>query len=242
MKLNLPVNSNYIIIVIRCEQYDKIISTMSVREKNALTFAVNNVVDELVNKEYNGYSVDMGKGEFLAIIQSAEPIIEDRIKKLSTNIKSALKSALKLKAVLGVGCCVKNLYNIGESYGDACLKINDYSEQFVDIVEDYIYTNYMHSIKIDEIAQMVYATPTYLCYKFKKARGVTINEYITGVRIKAAKRILSENSGIRIADVANCVGYNDAVYFSRLFKKHTGLNPSEWRKTIEEPNSVQSLN
>ena len=175
----------------------------------------------------------MGKGEFLAIIQSTEPIIEDMIKKLSANIKSALKSALELKVVLGVGCCVKNLYNIGESYGDACLKIIDYSEQFVDIVEDYIYTNYMNSITIDEIAQMVYTTPTYLCYKFKKARGVTINEYITGVRIKAAKKILSENSGIRIADVANCVGYNDAVYFSRLFKKHTGLNPNEWRKQLK---------
>ena len=54
-------------------------------------------------------------------------------------------------------------------------------------------------------------------------------QYIVSLRIAAAKGYL-ENSNKNIAEIASTVGYDNALYFSRLFKKYTGLTPSEYRK------------
>ena len=65
------------------------------------------------------------------------------------------------------------------------------------------------------------------------ATGKTINEYLTAERIRHAKRLLSDPS-VRLYDVCYKVGYLSPSYFSKLFKKLTGMPPGEYRqKTIK---------
>ena len=64
---------------------------------------------------------------------------------------------------------------------------------------------------------------------FKKETGKNFLEYVTELRIQNAKNYLIQTN-YDIAEVASAVGYNDLKYFSKLFKKTTGLNPSEFRK------------
>jgi len=54
-------------------------------------------------------------------------------------------------------------------------------------------------------------------------------QYITSLRIAAAKGYL-ENSDKSIAEIAAAVGYENALYFSRIFKKRTGMTPSEYKQ------------
>jgi len=64
------------------------------------------------------------------------------------------------------------------------------------------------------------------------------SKYITEYRIRRAKDLL-EYGGIPVAEIAECVGYVDCFYFSRVFKKCTGLSPSAYRKLkIEEAKYV----
>ena len=58
---------------------------------------------------------------------------------------------------------------------------------------------------------------------------MNFSEYLMHVRLEQAKRLL-EGSDIRIADVAAQVGYADQFYFSRLFKRATGITPSDYRR------------
>jgi two-component system response regulator YesN len=67
---------------------------------------------------------------------------------------------------------------------------------------------------------------------FKKETGVTINDYITEIRLAEAKRLLREEPGILVFDVAERVGYRDGKYFTKLFKREVGLNPSEYRERV----------
>ncbi len=87
------------------------------------------------------------------------------------------------------------------------------------------------TITIAEIAQQVFLTPTYVCQLFKRETGMTINEYLTELRMEKAKEMLSD-VGNKQYDVCYAVGYASPSYFTRLFKKHTGLTPNEYRDRV----------
>jgi len=95
-------------------------------------------------------------------------------------------------------------------------------------IENYIQDNYQNNISINAIASAVYLTPQYLCKLYKKETGETVNDYITKVRIEQSKRLLRDRR-YKLYEIADKVGYNDANYYARVFKKITGLNPSEYR-------------
>ena len=77
-------------------------------------------------------------------------------------------------------------------------------------------------------------------HSFKNVMKVPPMQYIVSLRIAAAKGYL-ENSNKNIAEIAATVGYDNALYFSRLFRKHTGVTPSEYRKKnkINSQNNVK---
>lgn len=66
---------------------------------------------------------------------------------------------------------------------------------------------------------------------FKRFEGVTPHRYLTHLRIEYAKHILTESPGMKvyIREVAMRCGFNDPLYFSKLFKKETGVAPSQWK-------------
>ena len=93
----------------------------------------------------------------------------------------------------------------------------------------YIEENYTHrSLSISEIADNIHLTPAYICNLFKKETGKTITQYLNSYRIEKAK-ILLQQRHLKLSDIASQVGYSDVNYFMRIFKKNTGLIPSEYR-------------
>lgn len=98
----------------------------------------------------------------------------------------------------------------------------------------YVQQRYAEDISISSIAGHVYLTPTYLCLLFKKERGMSIHDFITQTRVDKAKQLLRDRS-LKLYEIANRVGYQDANYFSKVFRKITGENPSEYRDRMEEP-------
>lgn len=100
-------------------------------------------------------------------------------------------------------------------------------------VVKYIQANYDGDVSIASIAGHVYLTPTYLCILFKKEKGISINDYITQFRIEKAKQLLKDRK-LKLYEIAGKVGYQDANYFAKVFRKLTGMNPSEFREKTEE--------
>lgn len=104
---------------------------------------------------------------------------------------------------------------------------NVFIAQVKQIIEEKAHTN----LSINDIANEVFLAPTYICLLFKQETGVTINEYMTAIRIRKAKEFLA-CSDRKIYDICLSVGYTSPSYFTRLFKKSTGLTPSEYRDMI----------
>lgn len=97
-------------------------------------------------------------------------------------------------------------------------------------VIDSIHSSYKNTnLSVSQIADAMFMNKTYLCSVFKKETGKTINEYITETRMETAKLLLHQQD-IRFYEISGMVGINDPNYFSTLFKKYTGLSPSEYQE------------
>lgn len=96
----------------------------------------------------------------------------------------------------------------------------------------YIKRNYSDSsLNVERIAQVLYHNSRYLRKIFQDKMGMTIVEYITTVRMEKAKQLIGE-SNMKYADIACMIGLSDKEYFSKCFKKHFGIPPSEYENEI----------
>jgi len=102
----------------------------------------------------------------------------------------------------------------------------------IEEVKNYIGENYQnYELNIDEIARNLFINYAHLCFIFKRDTGVTINEYLTEFRIRKAKDLFDSGNTL-IHDVASKVGYADANYFGKCFKKFYGIPPSKYLENI----------
>ena len=115
-------------------------------------------------------------------------------------------------------------------YVFTCLKQRNFNLDPINIILDYIHENYSDvDLSLQKISSKTYLTSAYICSIFKEHTGKTINSYITGYRINKAKELLKVES-MKIVDITSQVGYSDGNYFAKIFKKETGLTPSEYRR------------
>ena len=91
--------------------------------------------------------------------------------------------------------------------------------------------NYMKEMTCLKAAEELGISESYLAKLFKRETGYTFVDYLTHFRMKKAIQIMEEEHP-KIYELAYLVGYNDAHYFSNIFKKVTGKSPSTYMKKI----------
>lgn len=95
-------------------------------------------------------------------------------------------------------------------------------------VKQYIDHNYSASLSLDALAARVHLSPSYFSKLFKREMGENLSTYILNTRIEHAKFLL-RTTDKKAYEIAEAVGIYDPVYFSKIFKKVTGLKPKEYR-------------
>lgn len=103
-------------------------------------------------------------------------------------------------------------------------------ERLVESIESFLKENYQKSITNEVLARQFGFVPSYISRLFRQQRGVSPGEYLTRYRIELAKEILHSNRDMLVKEVADMVGFKEAYYFSKTFKKETGVWPSEYQK------------
>lgn len=101
----------------------------------------------------------------------------------------------------------------------------------------YINSNYGSNMGISDIAAYIGISNSYLVRLFKEETNETLVDYITEVRISAAKNKLLDKT-LRISEVAKKTGFNSSQYFSNVFVKKTGLTPGQYRSLYMERNGI----
>ena len=96
-------------------------------------------------------------------------------------------------------------------------------------VRRYLEDNYMFDLSLDSVGEILHISPAYLSAQFKKYQKMNFLDCLTELRINAAKELLADPFRSS-AEVASMVGYEDASYFARAFKKRTGMTPTQSRR------------
>lgn len=97
-------------------------------------------------------------------------------------------------------------------------------------VKHYLKYNYMlYDISLDSVSRIANMAPAYFSSRFKKCFGVNFVDYVTELRMRAAQELLQDPLRAT-SEIAGLVGYDSASYFTRAFKKYTGMTPTDYRR------------
>lgn len=102
------------------------------------------------------------------------------------------------------------------------------SSKIVKNAVDYVAQHFSEDITLASVAEVLHVNTSYLSMLFKQVTGTTFKEHLNRVRVEEAERLLA-NTDYPIIEIAIACGYSDQSYFTKVFKKYTGLTPRQYR-------------
>ena len=186
--------------------------------------------------ELLGY-VFFSEGTNLEVIKSRSLELSSLLSRAAIEGGATSDSILKINNQF-----LKDLQNIN-TLDDLCYKLQESIDVFTECMFNYIPNksneitrkailyisrNFIRNLTLDEVAEHVHLNPAYFSTLFKQSTGSSFKEYLNMVRIEESKRLLATTEH-SIIDIALAVGFEDQSYFSKVFKKYTGLTPKQYR-------------
>lgn len=158
------------------------------------------------------------------VFSATAPFFSDKegltqaISKIHIRAKENIVSCLSIMAICAEYITLTNRLNITRQ---------DLSHE----IKRYIDQNYKDKISIEFLCDRFFCSRATLINTFKKKYGMTINTYLTRVRVNNSASLLTMTSQ-SIYEIAELCGFSDQNYFSKVFVKVKGKTPSEFRKTV----------
>lgn len=96
------------------------------------------------------------------------------------------------------------------------------------MANDYILQNFSMDITLESLCRQLYCSRATLTASFRQAFGKSVNQYLTEVRLTHSQELL-RNTALTVYEIARKCGFSDQNYFTKVFRKHLGMTPSEYR-------------
>lgn len=153
-----------------------------------------------------------------AIDYILKPVDKEDVLRAVTRAVSQLEAERQLKAV------VPQVESLEDEEG------TEKAALMMSKVKKYLEHSYMnYDLSLDSVSSLLHLNASYLSSIFKRYTGINFIDYITNLRISAAKEYLGDPFK-SVSEIAAMVGYDSSSYFCRAFKKNTGFTPTEYRK------------
>lgn len=107
--------------------------------------------------------------------------------------------------------------------------LTESENELVNLVSNYVQKHFSEKPLLQIIAEKYNYSVSHISRTFKQETGQTLQEYIRSIRIHESCRLLANTSN-KISDIAEMVGYDDAKFFTKIFKKETATSPRDFRK------------
>ncbi|CAM4239843.1 response regulator [Paenibacillus typhae] len=199
-------------------------------------FIVENVLSELVERHGRGFVVSYDRRSLLGLITLEE---HARIGQFQAEVQEHLSHYLKIPFQLlysglshdfsSVPQVVKRMREASASQAFELEPVKGSGEKAVEVALHYIREHYAEDLSLERMASVVFLNPAYFSQLFKQKTGQGYKEYVTSLRLEQAKLLLL-NPKLKLAEIAERVGYQDMKHFTQMFRKRTGLTPTEYRQ------------
>ena len=249
--LHLPLLDGYFqLICVRLDDYQLLESQMPLQELHSLKEMINEHMASyfMLRKNYMGMIAALSPDEWGIVLSfTATSTSVDQETQLHTNVEhfiSDLDTTTTHTLSISISPVSQNLEELAELYQSTRQSNKKYiprrnsvvwpgDDSYNDIrpeiqgVLNFVKNHYNEPITIQQVADSLYISPSYLMHLIKSNIGKTFNTFLLEYRMEKAKELL-KNPGIQIQSVATQVGYSDVKYFNKLFKKYTSLTPSDY--------------
>lgn len=102
-------------------------------------------------------------------------------------------------------------------------------EELVAQIENYFQANVSENITLQDLADEMGFSKVYMCRVFKKLKNTTPIDYFTHLKIQRAQQMIQSFPSMPLREISEALGFSDMYYFSKVFKRLTGVSPSELR-------------
>jgi len=201
-------------------------------------FIVDNVLSELIEQKGHGFVSSFESHSLLGLVTLQEGTGLDSF---LVELRSHLNQYLKIPFHLGASGLLydfqvipQEVKRLKQSGSLASTGLYEHkNEGAIEVALQYIRTHYHEDLSLEKVASVVYLNPAYFSQLFKQKTGQGFKEYIIQLRLERAKELL-QDPYLKIADIAERVGYQDMRHFTQVFRKKHALTPTEYRRQWEE--------
>lgn len=249
--LDIPIDIyNNIVIVIKINEWENNSHELQNEDTKHSIEAIQTHISQLLllHSKFIGVVLEMSPVEQVVLLHmnSGKAEIIDIIKDRCLELAKRIKGELNLTVSIGISEPCISIEKICRAYSEAGRAseyellstsnnvayigdndISGYRREVRDAIK-YIKENYNKDISIDIVAKELFISSSHLMYLLKTETEKTFTECLTDYRMQIAKDLL-ENSNYKIYEISEMVGYKDFRYFSQIFKKATGSNPSDYK-------------
>lgn len=218
-------------------------------------FSIRNILEEYpVIPDTVLYVADGGAQKISLLMNGTkESLSLLNLKQYFEDVQKAIWEYLKLLVTIGVGETKESLERLYDSVreGEKACRVQEFqgtgklyfytevqaerkkpssrrAQEIIRAVEEAIRENYQEpDLNVEKIAELVFLDASYIRRIFSKYRGCTVVDFLTEYRMQEAKKLLQAGK-LSVSQAAEQVGYMDPGYFTKCFKKHFGVTPSNY--------------
>lgn len=196
--------------------------------------ALNDIFTSIINvfKSHSSYFVqalDAASNILhlsLSLLNNGEAIISEIFKNRHNNYRS-LYELTNVEQILDWLTILRD--GLSESF---TTHKKDYKNHIVTNVKKYIIDHIEEKLTLNKVADVFNISPNYLSVLFSKYNDIGFTDYISQSKIDAAKKMMA-NKDLKIYEISDILGFENAFYFSRVFKKVTGISPRDFMQQLE---------
>lgn len=201
-------------------------------------FIVENVLGELIDRYGSGFVTIHDSNSLLGLVMFRE---EHTMHELLVELRRHLAKYLRIpfqilhtEVLSDFNLVPKEVKRMRqESATTSYTPVEGGSDKAVEVGLQYIKARYNEELSLEKVASVVYLNPVYFSQLFKLKTSYGFKEYIIKLRMEQAKRMLLDPK-LKLAEIAERVGYQDMRHFTQQFRKKFDMTPSQYRESCME--------
>lgn len=212
-----------------------IMVTMDAGSKNVHLehFIIDNVLTELIERHGTGFVASFDRQSLLGLVTLRK---DDTIETLIGELKDHLKHYLKIPFQVFHSDELTDFKRVPQVVGHfrqasasgTYVALEGGRDKSIEVALHFIDTHFHEDLSLEKVASIVFLNPIYFSQLFKQKTGQGYKEYVISLRMEQAKKLLS-NPDLKLADIAERIGYQDVRHFTQVFRKKFEMTPTEYR-------------
>lgn len=230
---------SYRICQMQIMNYRDVCDRMKDEQGALIQFLIFNMVNEILGKYQNGELIKETEKKYLLLIEENEKgeqksDTKNILREITRVLNEYIKAEITWK-ISSEGHSWGKLPDLYQECKEEKPKTdeNGNAEKQISIeiykAKEYIDKHLSEKLTLNQVAEMVSLSPNYFSSMWKKEMNIGFVDYITEQRVEKAKELFA-TTDLRTHEVAELTGFGDDSYFSKIFRKVAGKNPSSFRK------------